>query len=117
MSNQFDFRPGVFRIINAKGLQVRGTMDTSHNGNLTGQTFTFGKMVPIYRVLADKKGWMWGVITPPEVPAPQTLFVCLWDLNTVFAELVSPFESDLTNPVLAALLRIEAKLDQLLKEE
>lgn len=92
MPGRFDFRPGVYRVINARGLQVRGTMDTSHNGNLTGQTFTAGKNIPVFRVLSDKKGWMWGVITPADVPAPQTLFVCLWDLNTVFADLVTPFE-------------------------
>ena len=111
---QFDFRPGTYRVINSLGLNVRGTMSTETTGNLTGQKFTFGKTLPVYRVMSDKKGWIWGVITPSDVITPQTLFVCLWDLNTVFCELIAPFNDDMTNPVFASLLRIEAKLDELL---
>jgi hypothetical protein len=112
---QFDFRPGTYRVINSLGLNVRGTMSTENSQNLTGQKFTFGKTLPIYRVISDKKGWIWGTITADNIITPQSLFVCLWDLNTVFCDLLAPFNDDLTNPVLAALLRLEYKIDKIIE--
>lgn len=83
MTTQFDFQKGVYRVTNAKGLNVRGTKDTSNNGNLIGQALTVGKEFPVYDIEIDAKGWVWGVVTPPG--GPQNHYVCLWDLNTVFA--------------------------------
>ena len=113
---QFDFRVGTYKVINPRGLNVRGTMDTTIQSNLIGQAFTIGKTLPVFKINVEKNGWIWGEITPSTAYVRQTLYVCIWDLNTVFAELVVPFDNDMSNPVLSALLRIESKLDELLRK-
>lgn len=111
MPNQFDFRPGTYRV-KVSRLRVRGTMDTSHDGNIIfNQTLTMGKTFPVFHVITDKKGWVWGVITLEN--ASQTHYVCLWDVNTVFAELVaiSPQNPD---AIMETLKRMESMLNQIM---
>jgi len=111
MSNQFDFRPGTYRV-KVPRLRVRGTMDTSHDGNIVlNQTLTMGKMFPVFHVITDKKGWVWGVITLENTP--QTHYVCLWDVNTVFAELVTSAPAN-PDAVMETLKRIESMLTKIM---
>ncbi len=115
---QFDFKPGIYEVTNKDGLQVRGTPDALHgNGNVLGQKFTTGKRIPVYRVVADKNnnGWIWGVITPDNVPAQQTLYVCLWNLNTVFAGWIAALESSMPDDPFTLMAARVTKLETWLK--
>ena len=85
----YNFVPGTYRL-KAFRLNVRGTPDSTQDGNLVGIQLTQGKEFPVYAIEFDKKGFPWGIITPKG--APQAHYVCLWNGNTVFADLVSPFE-------------------------
>jgi hypothetical protein len=108
----YDYVPGVYKVINRDGIRVRGTPDTSHDGNIVRDEngnqikLTIGKSFPAYRIITDKKGWFWAVIT--DVGAQQDHYVCLWNLNTRFAELVKPFPDHETknNPVEDILARL-----------
>jgi hypothetical protein len=86
MADQYNFTQGTYRL-KVKRLNVRGTPDSEQTGNLVGYQLTQGKEFPVYGIEFDKKGFPWGIITPPG--APQAHYVCLWDGNTLFAELVS----------------------------
>lgn len=98
----YSAEPGVYRV-KVKRLNVRGTKDTSNEGNFVKVNskpiqLTEGKEFPVYAVEVDDKGWIWGVITPPG--APQAHYVCLWNINTVFATNVRPLVEQPPVPVL-----------------
>lgn len=86
MTNKFVFNPGVYRIEVPK-LLIHGTPSEDVNSRI-GTAFTIGKEIPVYDKVIDNRGWVWGVVTPPE--APQHHYVCLWNLNTVFAKWIAP---------------------------
>jgi len=115
-----DFSPGVYRVLVSR-LNVRGTPDASHNGNLVkGVVLTQGKTFPVFSITSDKLGWVWGVVT--DNSANQTHYVCLWNINTLFAEYVSPLlppskvfpQREEEDSILKLLYRIDEKLDKLL---
>src|SRR5690348_5471997 len=89
MTDQYNFTRGTYRL-KVRRLNVRGIPDSTNDGNLIGIQLTQGKEFPVYGIEFDKKGFTWGIITPPG--APQAHYVCLWDGNTLFAELVSQEE-------------------------
>lgn len=75
-------------------LKIRGTPTHKQGeGNFTKTSLTNGKLFDVYRVVEnlERTGEKWGVITSGDVS--QTLYVCLYDLNTRFAEFVEPFGS------------------------
>ena len=85
MQNEFDFRPGVYVVDNKDGLLVRSQPDTTKPGNLIGRKFLQGKRFPVYKVITAGKGEKWGIISAPDVHTEQTLYVCIWNLQTLFA--------------------------------
>ena len=91
--NDYDFKPGVYRVKIAR-LNVHATPETGDNNrvkvNGVNLQLTQGKEFPVYSRNVDATtGWSWGIITP--AGAPQAHYVCLYDLNTLFADYVSPF--------------------------
>lgn len=106
--DKFDYRPGEYKILVPR-LQVRGTPDTNINNfvldsNGNQLKLTLGQSVPVYRIQTVKSGWIWGIIS--NETADHDHFICLWNLNTRFAELVKPFEDD-KEPVGLLVSRIE----------
>lgn len=92
--DKFDYRPGEYKIL-VNRLNVRGTPDTQVNNFILNeqgnpQVFTLGQSVPVYRIITTKQGWVWGVINQ----ADKDHLICLWNLNTRFAELVKPFDDE-----------------------
>jgi hypothetical protein len=91
---------GIYRVINGEGVRVRGTPSTAHDGNIVKYNgaelkLTMGKTFNLYGIADDlrKNGWVWGIITVPDLLIKQTLYVGLNNLNTQFAELVQPFNN------------------------
>jgi hypothetical protein len=105
MDARYKFIPGTYRV-KVKRINVRGTPEAGQDGNLVGFQLTQGKEFPVYGVEVDKKGFVWGIITPPG--APQAHYACLWDVNTVLAELIS---GSLPDPVSGLSREWAAELD------
>lgn len=109
---QFDFRPGVWKVTNRAGLNIRSARDTTP-GTFTNVTLTVGKYFPVFRIQAGDNGWLWGDITPPGASSQQERVVCLWDFNTTFAELMTPFQiSTGESEIAQALNRIADALER-----
>lgn len=94
--DKFDYRPGEYKVL-VDRLQIRGTPDTNVNNfilNVQGQIqrLTKGQSFPVYRVITTKQGWEWGVINQD---GDKDHYVCLWNLNTRFAELIKPLLDEL----------------------
>lgn len=83
--DEFDFQPGVYVVDNQGGLNVRTKPDTTNPSNLIGRRFLQGKRFPVYKVVTAGKGEKWGIISAPDVHTEQTLYVCIWNLQTLFA--------------------------------
>ncbi len=109
--DKFNFVPGEYKIL-VDRLLIRGTPDTTQNGNLVRDSngvalkLQLGQSVPVYRVITTKAGWVWGVITAP--PSDNDHYICLWNLNTRFAELVNPFDDNAPVDTETRLSKLEA---------
>lgn len=99
MVDKFDYRPGEYKVI-VDRLRVRGTPNTADDGNIVKVNgnevkLTNGQSFPVYRIVTTKIGWVWGIINQ----ADKDHYVCLWNLNTRFAELVKLFEETAPTPI------------------
>lgn len=82
---------GIYRV-EAQRLYVHGApnedINTRVKVNGIDMRLTIGKEVTVYDTITDQRGWQWGDITPPGTKDHR--FICLTDLNKVFAKWISP---------------------------
>jgi len=119
MATKFDFTPGIYRVEILR-LNVRGVPDSTNDGNIVRDPsrravqLTIGKEVPVYDVVFPDNGWAWGVITPDG--APQAHYICLWDINRVFAKRISSLDpTGPIDPVLSEVAQLRIEFDHLVK--
>lgn len=116
MPTKFDFTKGIYRV-EAYRLYVHAAANDDVNTrvkiNGVDMRLTNGKEIPVYDVSFDDNGWAWGDITPEG--AQQHHFICLWNVNTVFAKRIGPLMVDepAASPLVSVLESLAMKLDNL----